>query len=152
MLIGSSDSDGSNTERFVTISGNHFLNCGQRLPMVRNSIVHVYNNYYVTSGSPYSSTSCVNARKNAIVYAENNYFDSGCKDSFSAASGDSTPVLHASGNEGSTANKTNNITVADSTLFSTLNKYTYSAVSAEEAKANATSSSSWAGAGYLLNY
>lgn len=148
MLIGSSDSDGDNSKRFVSLIGNYFENCGQRLPMVRNSTIHVLNNYYTTSGSPYSSQSCVNARKNAIVYAENNYFGSGCKYSFNAASGDSTPVLHASGNSGEKVSSTSNISAADSTLFSSLNVYTYTAVTADEAKTNAEEN---AGAGYLLN-
>ena len=148
MLIGSSDSDGDNTKRFVSLIGNYFENCGQRLPMVRNTKIHVLNNYYTTSGSPYSSQSCVNARKNAIVYAENNYFGSGCKYSFNAASGDSTPVLHASGNSGEKVSSTSNISAADSALFSSLNVYTYTAVTADEAKTNAEEN---AGAGYLLN-
>lgn len=148
MLIGSSDSDGDNTKRFVSLIGNYFENCGQRLPMVRNTKIHVLNNYYTTSGSPYSSQSCVNARKNAIVYAENNYFGSGCKYSFNAASGDSTPVLHASGNSGEKVSSTSNISATDSTLFSSLNVYTYTAVTADEAKTNAEEN---AGAGYLLN-
>ncbi|BDC96149.1 pectate lyase family protein [Treponema saccharophilum] len=148
MLIGSSDSDGDNTKRFVSLIGNYFENCGQRLPMVRNTKIHVLNNYYTTSGSPYSSQSCVNARKNAIVYAENNYFGSGCKYSFNAASGDSTPVLHASGNSGEKVSSTSNISAADSALFSSLNVYTYTAVTADEVKTNAEEN---AGAGYLLN-
>lgn len=148
MLIGSSDSDGDNSKRFVSLIGNYFENCGQRLPMVRNSTIHVLNNYYTTSGSPYSSQSCVNARKNAIVYAENNYFGSGCKYSFNAASGDSTPVLHANGNAGDKASSTSNISATDSTLFSSLNIYTYTAVTAAEAKTNAEEN---AGAGYVLN-
>lgn len=148
MLIGSSDSDGDNSKRFVSLIGNYFENCGQRLPMVRNTKIHVLNNYYTTSGSPYSSQSCVNARKNAIVYAENNYFGSGCKYSFNAASGDSTPVLHASGNAGEKASSTSNISATDSTLFSSLNVYTYTAVTADEAKTNAEEN---AGAGYVLN-
>lgn len=148
MLIGSSDSDGNNSKRFVSLIGNYFENCGQRLPMVRNSTIHVLNNYYTTSGSPYSSQSCVNARKNAIVYAENNYFGSGCKYSFNAADGDSTPVLHSSGNSGEKVSSTSNISATDSTLFSSLNVYTYTAVTADEAKTNAEEN---AGAGYLLN-
>lgn len=147
MLIGSSDSDGDNSKRFVSLIGNYFENCGQRLPMVRNSTIHVLNNYYTTSGSPYSSQSCVNARKNAIVYAENNYFGSGCKYSFNAASGDTTPVLHASGNAGEKASSTSNISATDSTLFSSLNIYTYTAVTAAEAKTNAEEN---AGAGCIL--
>jgi pectate lyase len=147
MLIGSSDSDGDNSKRFVTLYGNYFLNCGQRLPMVRNTVVHIFNNYYKTAETPYSSQSCVNARKNAIVYAENNYFDSGCKYSFSAASNDSTPVLHASGNEGANANSTKDISITDGVLFSSLNKYKYTVLSASDAKTSVLAN---AGAGCTL--
>ena len=149
MLIGSSDSDGDNSKRFVSLIGNYFENCGQRLPMVRNSTIHVLNNYYVTSGSPYSSQSCVNARKNAIVYAENNYFDSGCKYSFNTASSDTTPLLHLSGNAGSKASSTSLASgvSTDTVLFSTLNKYSYTPMSASDAKAYVTAN---AGAGCTL--
>lgn len=147
MLIGSSDSDGDNSKRFVTLCGNYFYNCGQRLPMVRNTTIHIFNNYYKTAGTPYSSQSCVNARKNAIVYAENNYFDSGCKYSFSAANDDSTPVLHASGNEGAKANSTKNISITDGVLFSSLNKYKYTLLTATEAKTSVLAN---AGAGCTL--
>ena len=149
MLIGSSDTDGDNSKRFVSLIGNYFENCGQRLPMVRNSTIHVLNNYYVTSGSPYSSQSCVNARKNAIVYAENNYFDSGCKYSFNTASSDTTPLLHLSGNAGSKASSTSLASgvSTDTVLFSTLNKYLYTPMSASDAKAYVTAN---AGAGCTL--
>ena len=149
MLIGSSDTDGDNSKRFVSLIGNYFENCGQRLPMVRNSTIHVLNNYYVTSGSPYSSQSCVNARKNAIVYAENNYFDSGCKYSFNTASSDTTPLLHLSGNAGSKASSTSLASgvSTDTVLFSTLNKYSYTPMSASDAKAYVTAN---AGAGCTL--
>ena len=149
MLIGSSDSDGDNSKRFVSLIGNYFENCGQRLPMVRNSTIHILNNYYVSSGSPYSSQSCVNARKNAIVYAENNYFDSGCKYSFNTASSDTTPLLHLSGNAGSKASSTSLASgvSTDSVLFSTLNKYSYTPKSASDAKAYVTAN---AGAGCTL--
>ncbi len=157
MLIGSSDSDGaynsktadeSQVLRFVTLSGNYFKNCGQRLPMVRNTLVHIYNNLYETSGSPYSSQSAVNARNGSIVYAENNYFGSGLKYSFNAASSnDTTPVLHASGNSGSTVNSTSNISATDSTLFSDkVNAYSYSAISASNASSSVPTS---AGAGVI---
>lgn len=81
MLIGSSDTDGDNTKRFVTLAGNYFENCGQRLPMVRNTRIHVYGNYYENDGSWYRSQSSINARKNAIVCEHNNTFASGASPS-----------------------------------------------------------------------
>lgn len=72
MLIGSSDSDGDNTKRFVTLANNYFQECGQRLPMVRGTRIHVYNCIYENTGAKYTSQSTINARKNSIVCAQSN--------------------------------------------------------------------------------
>ena len=77
MLIGSSDSDGSNSSRTITLHHNYFLNCGQRLPMVRNSKLHVFNNYYDTSSPYYTQQYCIGVRKGSLIIAEGNYFGSG---------------------------------------------------------------------------
>lgn len=154
MLIGSSDSDGSyssasadesKVRRFVTLSGNSFKNCGQRLPMVRNSLIHIYNNYYAVSASPYTSQSAVNARNGSIIYSENNYFDSGLKYSFNASKTNATaPVLHSRGDGGPTSGNKSNISARDDEVFSSaVNKYTYSALSASY-------SASSAGAGQVV--
>ena len=95
MLIGSSDSDGSNETRHITICGNYFQNCGQRLPMVRNAKAHIFNNYYANvSGGFYSTSYCIGNRAGALIVAENNYFNAGSSVSDSAGS------LCASGNRG----------------------------------------------------
>lgn len=95
MLIGSSDSDGSNETRHITICGNYFQNCGQRLPMVRNAKTHIFNNYYANvSGGFYSTSYCIGNRAGALIVAENNYFNAGSSVSDSAGS------LCASGNRG----------------------------------------------------
>lgn len=95
MLIGSSDSDGSNKTRHITICGNYFQNCGQRLPMVRNAKAHIFNNYYANvSGGFYSTSYCIGNRAGALIVAENNYFNAGSSVSESAGS------LCASGNRG----------------------------------------------------
>lgn len=95
MLIGSSDSDGSNKTRHITICGNYFQNCGQRLPMVRNAKAHIFNNYYANvSGGFYSTSYCIGNRAGALIVAENNYFNAGSSVSDSAGS------LCASGNRG----------------------------------------------------
>ncbi|MDE5614794.1 MAG: Ig-like domain-containing protein [Treponemataceae bacterium] len=142
MLIGSSDSNGDNKKRFVTLQGNYFSNCGQRLPMVRNTTIHILNNYYDADSNPtYSQQYAVGCRKDSIIYAEANYFGSGIKYSFKNNDG----KLYASGNSDSAKCDT---TVAGSTLFSTAVKaYTYTPVTAEQAKTTAMSS---AGAGYTL--
>lgn len=95
MLIGSSDSDGSNETRHITICGNYFQNCGQRLPMVRNAKAHIFNNYYANvSGGFYSTSYCIGNRAGALIVAENNYFSAGSSVS------DSAGVVYASGNKG----------------------------------------------------
>lgn len=143
MLIGSSDSDGDNTVRQVTLHNNYFLNCGQRLPMVRNTTIHIYNNYYdMNSDKYYSSQYAVGVRQNCIVYAENNYFGSGIKYSFK----DSYGKLYLSGNTDNSSSGYNS-TVTGSTLFSAaVGAYSYTPVSAEEAKTYATTK---AGSGVL---
>lgn len=99
MLIGSSDTDGSNATRTVTLHHNYFLNCGQRLPMVRNTRLHLFNNYYEASGNYYAQQYAVGVRKNALIVAENNTFGSGIKYSFK----DSYGTLYASGNADSSS-------------------------------------------------
>lgn len=86
-LIGSSDSDGSNTSRTITHHHNCYLSCGQRLPMVRNTRFHAYNNYYdAITGGFYTNSYCIGNRANALIIAEGNYFGSGvsysAKDSY----------------------------------------------------------------------
>ena len=143
MLIGSSDSDGKNSERFVTLVGNYFYNCGQRLPMVRNTTIHILNNYYDASNPHYSQQYAVGCRNGSIIYAEGNYFGSGIQYSFK----DNDGTLYASGNTDNSSRK-NSTTIKGSTLFSSaVGKYTYIAVSANEAKTNAENN---AGADYTL--
>ena len=143
MLIGSKDSDGDNSKRFITLYGNYFYNCGQRLPMVRNTTLHVLNNYFDASNPHYSQSYAVGCRANSIIYAENNYFGSGIKYSFKDSDGN----LYSSGNKDNSKEGCNS-TVTGTTLFSSLNKYTYTAVTADVAKTNAENN---AGAGYTLN-
>jgi pectate lyase len=80
MLLGSSDTNYSannNGLRTVTLHHNEFLNCVQRLPMVRNTMCHIYNNYYCVDGTAYSNSYAVGLRAGNEVYAEGNYFGSG---------------------------------------------------------------------------
>ena len=141
MLIGSSDSDGDNSKRFVTLYGNYFLNCVQRLPMVRNTTIHIFNNYYDSSNPAYSNSYAIGRRKNCIVYAENNYFGSGIKYSIKETNGE----LHSSGNVDNSEKSSTAAT--DSAVFSSLNKYKYTALSASDAKTSVLAN---AGAGCTL--
>lgn len=136
-LIGSSDSEGSSSTRLITYHHNYFYNCGQRLPMVRNTTLHLYNNFYSASDPHYTQQYAVGVRKGCIIYAENNYFDSGIKYSFKNSDGS----LYSSGNTDN-ASKGCDSTVTGSTLFSSaVNAYSYTADSASDvpslAKANA---------------
>lgn len=97
MLIGSSDKDGDNTKRTITLHHNYFFNCGQRLPMVRNSQIHIFNNIYEVDNPYYRSQYCIGVRKNSLIIAENNYFGSGINYSFK----DSKGTVYASGNSDS---------------------------------------------------
>ncbi len=139
-LIGSSDKDGLSSTRLITYHHNYFYNCGQRLPMVRNTTLHLYNNYYEASDPHYTQQYAVGVRAGSIIYAENNYFGSGITYSFKNSDGS----LYSNGNSDN-ASKGRNSTVTGTTLFSSaVNVYTYTADSASDAKTNVTEN---AGAG-----
>ena len=73
ILIGADDADGNASDLFhVTIHHNWFgLYCDQRLPSNRNGWVHVFNNYYSSSGNLY----CVRGRLNSQTLIANNVFE-----------------------------------------------------------------------------
>ncbi|MBQ6056242.1 MAG: polysaccharide lyase family 1 protein [Treponema sp.] len=104
MLFGSSDSDGADnpTNRAITLHHNYYLGCGQRLPMVRNTLLHVYNNLYETSNSGYSNQYAIGIRAGCVILAEGNSFGSGI-----SPTRDSYGVIGGSGNSnGSFGSKT----------------------------------------------
>jgi len=137
MLIGSSDSDGSNSTRTVTLHHNYFLNCGQRLPMVRNTKLHVFNNVFEASGNYYTQQYAIGCRANSLIVAENNYFGSGIQYSFK----DNYGKCYASGNSDNSKKK-NSTKFTSSKPFTP--SYSYSAESASSAKSNVVN---YAGAG-----
>ena len=139
MLIGSSDSDGSNSTRTVTLHHNYFLNCGQRLPMVRNTRLHLFNNYFDASGAYYTQQYAVGVRKNALIVAENNTFGSGIQYSFK----DSYGTLYASGNSDSSKKGCSSSTSSSKPFTPS---YSYSLESASASKSNVVN---YAGAGKL---
>lgn len=125
-LIGSSDGEGASSTRMVTYHHNYFYNCGQRLPMVRNTTMHLYNNYYDYSSGNYTQQYAVGVRNGSIIYSENNYFGSSIKYAFKADS-KSKGTLYSSGDDG-TVNYDEVITSSGTTLFSSaVNAYTYTA-------------------------
>lgn|GEM_PF-701017 len=130
-LIGNVDSEGSNSTRLITYHHNYFYNCGQRMPMVRNTTLHTYNNVYAYSKGDYDQQYAIGPRKGVIIYAENNYFGSGLTYAFK---GKDASAIHASGNvlnNGSTESEDNvnynGVSKTDSTKFSeqTSPAYTY---------------------------
>ncbi|WP_407425342.1 hypothetical protein, partial [Treponema sp.] len=145
-LIGSSDSEGSASTRLITYHHNYFYNCGQRLPMVRNTTMHLYNNYYAYSSGTYTQQYAVGVRKGSVIYAENNYFDSGIKYAFSDSGSSSTSgTLYASGNTNNASSGTSLTNTVGDTLFSAgPAAYTYSADTAATVQSNLPSE---AGAG-----
>ena len=88
MLIGARDSDGSNKRREVTIADNIFKNCAQRLPMVRNAKVHIYNNFYDSKNGFYDQKYAIGVRFGSLIYEQNNYFANGIKFSFKCNNGE----------------------------------------------------------------
>ncbi len=82
MLIGSRDSDGSSEIRTITVAHNVFDNCAQRLPMARNSKVHVYNNFYDSKDGFYDQKYAIGMRFGSLIYTQNNYFTNDVKISY----------------------------------------------------------------------
>ncbi|HEX7763275.1 MAG TPA: hypothetical protein VF433_06665, partial [Cellvibrio sp.] len=70
-LIGSSDSDDSNTN--ITFHHNWYKNIEQRTPLIRHAKVHVYNNYWSNPTQNYMFHG-INSRMTAQALVESNYF------------------------------------------------------------------------------
>ena len=139
MLIGNTDSDGSNSTRTITLHHNYFYNCGQRLPMVRNSTIHIYNNYYDADSETaiYSQQYAIGPRAGSIVYSENNYFGSGIGNSFKVSDNNTAGTYYESGSSDKSSGASG-VTSSGETLFSsTVNAYSYT-VDTVSAVANTT--------------
>lgn len=133
MLIGSSDTNGDNQKRTISLIGNYFYNCGQRLPMCRNTSLHVLNNYYDASSPHYAQQYAVGVRKDALIIAEGNYFGSGIQYSFKDDK-DSKGKLYESGNTDKSKKGCGITTIVSSKPFTV--PYSYTPLSADDAKAN----------------
>ena len=139
MLVGSSDSEGDNTVRKLSIINNHFDTCVQRLPMARNSQFHVLNNWYTfdTTQSVGDGKSkgdyCIGARKGALIYSEANYFDSNMQYSIRGSeSTASTAKVYDTGSVDNNTKKTSEYTAVSSAPFAV--PYSYEPMTAENAK------------------
>jgi len=67
-LVGNSEHDVF--DRKLTMHHNYFLNCNSRLPLIRASTGHIFNNYYKDITS-----TAINSRIDACVRIEHNYFE-----------------------------------------------------------------------------
>lgn len=133
MLIGSSDSESiSNKSRTVTLHHNYFYNCGQRLPMVRLTTVHAYNNYFdVDKSAPYKSQYALGVRYNALIQSEANYYGSGTGYSMSGHASKQGSV-YSVGDIDKSANgrKSGQFVFSKTALFEL--PYSYAAIPAED--------------------
>lgn len=147
MLIGSSDSEKIDAkERHVTLHHNYFYNCASRLPMVRLTTIHVYNNYYDgDSKGLYKNSYALGVRYNSLIHAENNYYGAGISNSF-AGSSKKPGTVYSVGEVDKSKNKkkTGEFKTAKEASFAI--PYKYEAVTAEEVPEYVKSNS---GAGVL---
>lgn len=133
MLIGSSDSESiSPDSRKVTLHHNYFYNCGQRLPMVRLTKVHTYNNLFeVDKTAPYDSQYALGVRYNALIQSEKNYYGSGIKYSFSGHQSKQGTVYSVGDvDRSSNGKKSGQFKTSKSALFSI--PYPYAALPVDE--------------------
>ena len=139
MLIGSADDEGSNTVRKISLINNYFDSCVQRLPMVRNSQIHILNNYYefdkqYTVGDGKTKMSYgIGVRNGSLVYSEANYFGSNMNYPYDGDSKTkSTSKIYIKGDVAAKSGS-GNYTVLSSAPFTP--SYSYSAKTADDAKA-----------------
>jgi pectate lyase len=148
MLIGSSDTEGSNATRSITLNNNYFLNCVQRLPMVRNTSMHIYNNYYesgTSTSSTYTNSYAVGVRNGSLVVSQNNYFGSGIEYSYDGSSTAPGTVYYSGDSDNAYSGKHSGyFTYSSSMPFTPASYYSYTLKTAAAAKTDVLSN---AGAG-----
>lgn len=139
MLVGSSDDEGDNTVRKLSVINNHFDTCVQRLPMARNSQFHVLNNWYTfdktqsVGDGKTKGDYCIGARKGALIYSEANYFDSNMQYSIRGNEKTaSTAKVYDTGSVDNNTKKTSEYTEVSSAPFTV--PYSYEPMTAENAK------------------
>ncbi|MCD8205079.1 MAG: pectinesterase family protein [Clostridia bacterium] len=87
--------DNDNLQFNISMHHNFWHNCQSRIPMTRNSNIHYYNNYVLVDDTT-NIQYVMDARADAYIYAEYNYFE-GCVDVF--RSYDGTGTIKSYGNE-----------------------------------------------------
>lgn len=134
MLIGSSDTEWDGCYRYVTLHHNYFINCGQRLPMVRQTNIHIFNNYYYydKDTAPYTQQYAVGVRNKSKVFSQNNYFTSGIKYSYRGNSSLKGTLLSEGDVDNSSESiKTSEINISEESSLFTI-PYSYTLESASE--------------------
>jgi len=138
MLIGSDDSEGSNATRKVSLINNYFDSCVQRLPMVRNTQIHVLNNYYEFNknynvGDNKTKMSYgIGVRNGSLVYSQANYFGSNMNYPYDGDSKTkSTSKIYVQ-DDFSTKSGSGNYTTLSSAPFTPT--YSYTPMTADDAK------------------
>ena len=140
-IIGSSDSEtGDEGHLTVTFNNNYYLNCTQRLPRVRFGKVHAYNNYYTTDGNGRPNSYCFGVGYNAKIYSEANYFGDGIGTASDMMSNSKPGKIYSTGDYNYSGVSSSSVGWTPSSY------YTYTPLSAAEAKADVTEN---AGAGKL---
>ena len=145
MLIGSSDSESFSGTRSITLHHNYYYNCIQRLPMVRLSTIHIYNNYYDADSSSYQNAYAVGVRYNSRIVSENNYFGKGIRYSYRGTTSKQGTVYYTGDTDNSSAGKkTDEFKKVSSGPFNPADFYAYTAEDASSVKDTVTAN---AGAG-----
>lgn len=131
-LIGHSSSyTDDRNHQTITLHHNYYLNCAQRLPMVRFATIHIYNNVYELINSGRSNSYAVGLREENKAYVENNYFGTGI-----TATSTNDGSYYLTGNTGCSD--------GGSKVWTPSTYYSYSAAFASDAKTDVTAN---AGAG-----
>ena len=105
MLWGSSDNEKFSGTRYISLHHNYFLNCKQRLPLVRLSSVHIYNNYFDrTADSMFKSDGAIQTRSGSKIISEGNLFGAGINYSV-AGNGKNPGQLYERANVDNSVNK-----------------------------------------------
>ena len=111
-LIGGSDSQKSNK---ITFHHNYYNQCKSRLPLGRQAVMHMYNNYYYKI-----SSSSLSIRGNGYAFVENCYFDKG-QNPLTASNGGAIKsynnIITASGTNNSVTVTSRDQTISNSNSF-----------------------------------
>ncbi len=136
-LIGASKSaTGDKNHLTITLHHNYYLNCRQRLPMVRYATIHIYNNVYDTDSTKGRSNQyAIGDREYCSIVAENNVFGSGIGRSVDNGQG----AYYGSGNQDDSISKIPSATPLSKKPFDPASFYAYKLDATKSVRALVTS-------------